>query len=169
MEVRTREEAWNEASRIIGTDYEEDKASSKRAGYPIWRSTAEGVNAWISDLNSRLEVNIQNEKTKEITSTNIYIVNKEAELIEELKKQIEEMEQKIRSLTAENQNLSTSIEFVKEQYNHSIKEGSRLYKEIDRYAQENERLRKENEEKDQQLISLKAKCFDLMVAQHNKD
>lgn len=73
MKVTSIKEAWDEANRIFPTDYMKDEQSSHRAGYPIYRSTADGVNAWISDLNCRLEVNIQNPKTKEIKSTNIYI------------------------------------------------------------------------------------------------
>ncbi len=73
MEVRTREEAWKEVDKIFPTDYYKDEQSSQTAGYPILRSTADDVNAWISDLNCRLEVNIQNPETKEIESTNIWI------------------------------------------------------------------------------------------------
>lgn len=73
MKVRTREEAWKEVDKIFPTDYYKDEQSSQRAGYPIIRSTADDVNAWISDLNCRLEVNIQNPETKEIESTNIWI------------------------------------------------------------------------------------------------
>ena len=73
MEVRTREEAWKEVDKIFPTDYYKDEQYSQTAGYPILRSTADDVNAWISDLNCRLEVNIQNPETKEIESTNIWI------------------------------------------------------------------------------------------------
>lgn len=73
MKVTSIKEAWDEANRIFPTDYMKDEQSSNRAGYPIYRSTAEDVNAWISDLNCRLEVNIQNPKTKEIESINIWI------------------------------------------------------------------------------------------------
>lgn len=73
MKVRTREEAWKEVDKIFPTDYYKDEQSSQRAGYPILRSTADNVNAWISDLNCRLEVNIQNPDTKNIESTNIWI------------------------------------------------------------------------------------------------
>lgn len=59
MKVKTIEEAWNEANKIFPTDYEKDEFSSSRAGYPIYRSTAEGhENDYICDLNDRLEVNI---------------------------------------------------------------------------------------------------------------
>lgn len=73
IEVRTKQQAWEVANRMFPTDYMQDTMSSKRAGYPIYRSTADDVNAWISDLNVRLEVNIQDPETKEINSTNIWI------------------------------------------------------------------------------------------------
>lgn len=40
-----------------------NEAKSLRAGYDIYESTAEGVFAWISDLQDRLEVNLDNGKT----------------------------------------------------------------------------------------------------------
>lgn len=68
MTVTSIKDAWNEAQRIFPTDYAEDKQRSKRAGYPIYHSTADGVNAWISDLGNRLEVNLPDGK-----SVNIWI------------------------------------------------------------------------------------------------
>ena len=68
MTVTSIKDAWNEAQRIFPTDYAEDKKRSKRAGYPIYHSTADGVNAWISDLGNRLEVNLPDGK-----SVNIWI------------------------------------------------------------------------------------------------
>lgn len=76
MKVTSVEKAWEVANRIFPTDYMKDEQSSQRAGYPIYRSTADHVNAWISDLNCRLEVNIQNPDTKNIESTNIWIEEK---------------------------------------------------------------------------------------------
>ncbi len=81
MKVTSVEKAWEAANRIFPTDYMKDEQSSQRAGYPIYRSTADHVNAWISDLNCRLEVNIQNPDTKNIESTNIWI-KEEPEIIE---------------------------------------------------------------------------------------
>lgn len=57
MKVSSRQEAWREADRIFNTDYMKDDAASANAGYPVYWSTADGVNAWISDLGDRLEVN----------------------------------------------------------------------------------------------------------------
>ena len=34
--------AWNKVNEIFPTDYERDDASSERAGYPVYRSTADG-------------------------------------------------------------------------------------------------------------------------------
>lgn len=66
MRVRTVEEAWKKANQIFPTDYMKDDKCSKNAGYPIFLSTAAGVNAWISDLNNRLEVNLPDGSTVNI-------------------------------------------------------------------------------------------------------
>lgn len=61
--VRSIKEAWQKADAIFPTDYIKDEIKSERAGYGIYVSTADGVNAWISDLGDRLEVNLDNGKT----------------------------------------------------------------------------------------------------------
>ena len=61
MKVNSRREAWKLADEAFPTDYMKDERVSLAAGYDIYYSTAEGVNAWISDLGDRLEVNIENE------------------------------------------------------------------------------------------------------------
>ena len=63
MTVQNREEAWREADRLFPTDYMKDDSASSAAGYPIYKSTAEGNVSWISDLGSRLEVNTEDGKT----------------------------------------------------------------------------------------------------------
>lgn len=63
MTVTSKKAAWDEVNKIFPTDYEMNAAESERAGYSIFRSTAEGVNAWISDLGDRLEVNLPDGKT----------------------------------------------------------------------------------------------------------
>lgn len=68
MKVTSIKDAWAEANKIFPTDYEHDTSRSERAGYPIYYSTAAGVNAWISDLGNRLEVNLPDGK-----SVNIWI------------------------------------------------------------------------------------------------
>ena len=80
IEVRTREEAWQEADRLFPTDYMQDDRSTANAGYPIYESTADGNYSWISDLGNRLELNIY--EGKKIVTTNIWIVEK-PEIIEE--------------------------------------------------------------------------------------
>jgi hypothetical protein len=70
MKVISKEIAWAEADKIFPTDYEKDAAASERAGYPVYYSTAAGVNAWISDLGDRLEVNLPDGK-----SVNIWVEN----------------------------------------------------------------------------------------------
>lgn len=66
MTVRSREEAWKAANKIFPTDYEPDTRASQNAGYPIYWSTASGVNAWISDLNTTLELNLPDGNTVRI-------------------------------------------------------------------------------------------------------
>jgi len=68
MTVTSIRDAWTEVRKIFPTDYEHDTSRSERAGYPIYYSTAAGVNAWISDLGNRLEVNLPDGK-----SVNIWI------------------------------------------------------------------------------------------------
>ena len=57
MKAKSIQEAWSIANEIFKTDYMKDDKASQNAGYPVYWSTAEGVNAWISDLGDRLEVN----------------------------------------------------------------------------------------------------------------
>ena len=60
MKVKSKQEAWRKADVIFPTDYMKDDIRSYRAGCDIYYSTAAGVNAWISDLGDRLEVNLEN-------------------------------------------------------------------------------------------------------------
>lgn len=66
MKVASVKEAWELANRLFPTDYEKDEQSSSNAGYPIYQSTAEGVNAWISDLGNRLELNYPDKPSENI-------------------------------------------------------------------------------------------------------
>ena len=66
MKVKSRKEAWDKADIIFPTDYNKDESRSKKAGYDIFYSTAAGVNAWISDLGDRLEVNLASGETVNI-------------------------------------------------------------------------------------------------------
>lgn len=56
--VKTRSEAMAIAESMIGKTYHDTEASD-RVGYPIYRAMC--GNAWISDLNTRLEVNDDSE------------------------------------------------------------------------------------------------------------
>lgn len=59
IKVSSYEEAWGVVDSIFPTDYEKDEQSSERAGYPIYRSTADGrYYDYICDLNDRLEINL---------------------------------------------------------------------------------------------------------------
>lgn len=64
---KSAEEAWNRVNEIFPTDYAKDEDSSQRAGYPIFRSTADGhFYDYICDLNDRLEVNLSTGETVNI-------------------------------------------------------------------------------------------------------
>jgi len=64
---KSAEEAWNRVNEIFPTDYAKDEESSQRAGYPIFRSTADGhFYDYICDLNDRLEVNLSTGETVNI-------------------------------------------------------------------------------------------------------
>lgn len=66
MKANSREQAWREADKLIPTDYIKDEKKSDAAGYDIYYSTCEGVNAWISDLEDRLEINLATGETVNI-------------------------------------------------------------------------------------------------------
>ena len=66
MTVTSIRDAWAEVRKIFPTDYEYSTERSEQAGYPIYYSKAGGVNAWISDLCNRLEVNLPDGKNVNI-------------------------------------------------------------------------------------------------------
>ena len=66
MTVTSIRDAWAEVRKIFPTDYEYSTERSERVGYPIYYSKASGVNAWISDLGNRLEVNLPDGKSVSI-------------------------------------------------------------------------------------------------------
>lgn len=61
--VSDRSKAWALAERLFPTDYMQDAYASQNAGYPVFWSTSEGCNAWISDLNTSLELNLPDGQT----------------------------------------------------------------------------------------------------------
>lgn len=83
---------------------------------------------------------------------------------------------KIEKLEAENKDLSARHTYQKSEKEFIKKQNEDLHKSLqERYAmerieqKESEAKDKRIEELEKQIIALKAKCFDLMVAQHNKD
>lgn len=92
------------ANEIFATDYMKDEKASQNAGYPIYWSTAEGVNAWISDLGARLEVN-QNG-----TSVNIWIEEEPEEKTIETEKTVRVMFDTTE--TKRNEEVTTKLETV---------------------------------------------------------
>lgn len=71
MKVDSKEAAWNLANRLFPTDYVLDEERSANAGYKIYHTTNPEMNAWISDLGDRLELNYPNG-----SSENIWIESK---------------------------------------------------------------------------------------------
>jgi len=59
--------AWGMADKIFPTDYEKDETKSAGAGYNVYRHYKLNPDCWISDLGTRLEINIGN------TTINIWI------------------------------------------------------------------------------------------------
>lgn len=66
MKANSRGQAWREADNLFPTDYIKDEKKSENAGYDIYCSTCDGVNAWISDLDDRLEINLATGETVNI-------------------------------------------------------------------------------------------------------
>lgn len=109
MKVTSRKAAWDEANKIFPTDYQKDENATARAGYPVYRSTADSTNAWISDMEDRLEVNLPGGK-----SVNIWIEESEEEQKNErgaLPHYGEMLGEKIRA-TADMGNLTAFEKFV---------------------------------------------------------
>ena len=104
MKARGTSEAWRMANEIFPTDYMKDEAASERAGYAIYKSTAEGVNAWISDLGNRLEVN------QDGRSVNIWIEEEPEEKTTETEKTIRVMFDMTE--TKRNEEVTTRLEAV---------------------------------------------------------
>lgn len=74
FEAKSVQEAWDMVNTIFPTDYEKDEASSDRAGYPTYRSTAEDrYYDYICDLGDRLEINLHDGNR----TINIWIVKEE--------------------------------------------------------------------------------------------
>ena len=78
IHVDSMEKAWKKAAELFPTDWDYDNGSRERAGYPIYRSTADGhYYDYICDLCARLEINLSDN-----TTINIWI--DEPETVEEL-------------------------------------------------------------------------------------
>lgn len=92
--VNNKQAAWDEVNKIFPTDYEHDTSRSERAGYPIYYSTANGINAWISDLGNRLEVNLPNGE-----SINIWIEEASTEQLPELTAERREVAKRLQRIT----------------------------------------------------------------------
>ena len=66
LKVDNKKAAWDLANRLFPTDYELDDDRSERAGYKIYHTTNKEMNAWISDLGDRLELNYPNGSSENI-------------------------------------------------------------------------------------------------------
>lgn len=89
LRVKNMTEAWDLVNMIFPTDYEKDEEGSLKAGYPIYRSAAEGRHYdYICDLNDRLEINLEDGNK----TVNIWVEQTEAEQKaeeEEIQKSVE--------------------------------------------------------------------------------
>ena len=133
MKATTIQEAWNLANKMFPTDYQKDEESSKRAGYPIYRSTAEGhFNDYICDLNDRLEVNIAEGNQ----SINIWIDPEE---------QGEDVEVTVIAKSGETKTYSTYAEFRKE-FRFFLSSGNRYEDNEAHYEKIIQSLREFNED-----------------------
>ena len=133
MKATTIQEAWNLANKMFPTDYQKDEESSKRAGYPIYRSTAEGhFNDYICDLNDRLEVNIAEGNQ----SINIWIDHEE---------QGEDVEVTVIAKSGETRTYSTYAEFRKE-FRFFLSSGNRYEDNEAHYEKIIQSLREFNED-----------------------
>lgn len=133
IKVRTMKEAWLKADEIFPTDYMKDDESSERAGYPIYRSTAEGhFNDYICDLNDRLEVNIAEGNQ----SINIWIDPEE---------QGEGVEVTVIAKSGETKTYSTYAEFRKE-FRFFLSSGNRYEDNEAHYEKIIQSLREFNED-----------------------
>lgn len=66
LKVDNKKAAWDLANRLFPTDYALDEERSKNAGYNIYHTTNTEMNAWISDLGDRLELNYPNGSSENI-------------------------------------------------------------------------------------------------------
>ena len=73
--VSDRETAWKMVDLIFGTDYQQDAALSKKARYPIYRSTVEGEYSTISDLGSEIDIEFRDggKISKKLNTFTIFI------------------------------------------------------------------------------------------------
>lgn len=63
IHTKSKGEAWSKAADLMPCDYIHDGIRSKRAGYNVFYSTCDTVDAWVSDLGNRLKVNLPNGDT----------------------------------------------------------------------------------------------------------
>lgn len=82
VRVFSRKDAWNVANTIFPTDYIMNVELTERAGYPVYTSTSNDSDAYISDLGCRLEVNLYSDDMEDVT---IWIDEVGSALTEEVK------------------------------------------------------------------------------------
>lgn len=97
MKVTSKQEAWNKVNEIFPTDYVKDEHSSSRAGYPVYRSTAEGHHYdYICDLGDRLEVNLD---SSHLETVNIWIEQPTQEPTQELSDERKKLAKRLQRVT----------------------------------------------------------------------
>lgn len=97
MKVTSKQEAWNKVNEIFPADYVKDEHSSNRAGYPVYRSTAEGHHCdYICDLGDRLEVNLD---SSHLETVNIWIEQPTQEPTQELSDERKKLAKRLQRVT----------------------------------------------------------------------
>ena len=144
IEVNSKREAWEKVDEIFPTDYIKDEKGSEMAGYPIYRSTADGhFYDYICDLNDRLEVNLSNGNTVNVWFSEIYWERVE-------------MRTRISKLEDELENEKTEIFFLNREKEMLSNENAELKEKVEDLQRMVEYFRACSEECTEKLEAIKA-------------
>ena len=128
IEANTKAEAWQKVREIFPTDYEIDFHSTERAGYAVYRSTADGhYYDYICDLGDRLEVNLSNGKTVNVWFSDLYWKAIEND---ELRHQVADLKETVKDLKQARDDYKEAYEIVLENEKSLVNEIKALEAEI---------------------------------------
>lgn len=135
IEVNSYTEAWEIVKEIAGTNLGFVRDSSF-TDYPIYRSEADG--SWVSDLNTRLELNLANGKTINIWFSDLALklTQKDAE-IAKLEKKIKEQDELMDYLASKANELEHENEELKQRisgFEEIMKDMAKVLKVLNQYA-----------------------------------